>query len=148
MDEQLTTMPEQAVTTTIRQYLPFLLSPVGMALVLYLAAFIPLLILPALAEFGMLFLFAIIIAFTAFSAISPIINIFRPRWWLNTVLYIVSWFLLFYGMIGTLTLSGGKDASIVAIGFGPAMMVAVVVLPITAVVRLIMYISSRSEGGL
>lgn len=91
-------------------------------------------------EFGMVLLFAIIIAFTGFSAISPIVNLFLPRWWLNTVLYIASWFLLLYALIGTLSWRAGEDMSVAAIGFGPAMVLAFFVLPITAVIKLVTFL--------
>lgn len=148
-ENQDASLPEDAPTTTIRKYKPYLLSPIGLAFLLYLISFIPLLIIPALeVEFGMVFLFAIIIAFTGFSVISPIINLFLPRWWLNTVLYIISWFLLFYALIGTLSWRAGEDMSIAAIGFGPAMMAAFFVLPVTVVVKLFMFFSSKSQDGL
>lgn len=140
--------PEDSLNTTLRTYKPYILSPVGLAFIFYLFAFIPLLLMPALGDLGMLFLFAIIMAFTGFSAISPIINLFQPHWWLNTVLYIVAWFLLFYALIGTLSWRAGEDMSMAAIGFGPAMLVAFFILPTSAVVKLTMYLSSQSKNRL
>lgn len=134
------------IKSNFQKYKAYLLSPLSLAFFLYIIAFIPLLIMPAMGDFGMFFLFAIIIAFTGFSAISPIINLFQPYWWLNTALYIISWFLLFYGIIGTLSWRLGEDASIAAIGFGPAMMISFFVLPISAMIKLVMYLSNRSQN--
>ena len=136
----------EELTIFFNKYKPYFLSPLFQAILLYLISFIPLMLIPAMGAFAMLFLFPIIIAFTCFSGISPIINLYQPRWWLNTVLFIASWFLLFYGLIGTLTWRAGEDASEVAIGFGPAMLVAFFVLAVTAVLKLIEFILRRVQN--
>jgi uncharacterized membrane protein len=149
VETQIPSSPEAVLNnTTLRKYQPYLLSPLGLACLVYLVSLILLLFLPALGDPGMLFLFAIIMVFTGFSAVSPILNLFQPRWWLNTVLYIVAWFLLFHALIGTLSWRAGEDLSIAAIGFGPAMLAAFFILPITALIKLVMYLASQSKRRL
>lgn len=130
-----------------RNRLQILLSPVVLAVIVYLISLLLILLTPLESEYGIFFLLAVILLFSTYSAVSPVINLFLPRWWLNAVLFVGSWFLLFYGLLGTMLWRFGgaqADNSGLGIAFGLPMMMAGLVFPLTVLFKLIMAVRKAS----
>ena len=144
-ENQVVSLREDTQTKNPKKFVPYVLSPLAQALLVYLVSLILILLMPIGLDYGMLFLYAVIFIFTGFSAISPIVNLFLPRWWLNTGLFIISWFLLFYGIMETMIwrFGGSTDMTGLGMAFALPMMAAGFAFPLTALVRLIMYVTKN-----
>lgn len=148
-ENQVVSLSENTNTKVVRKYLPYLLSPLAQAILVYLVSAILIWLMPVVnQDFGSLLLYAVIFAFTGFSVLSPIINLFLPRWWLNTGLFLLSWYLLFSGLLGTMTLRFGDSADMTGLGmaFLLPMTAAIFVFPITALIQLFLFVMKRSQS--
>jgi len=147
-ENQVVSLSKGMQTKNFKMYLPYLLSPLAQAFIVYLASILLILPMSNGLDISTLFLFAVIFMFTGFSAISPIVNLFLPRWWLNAILFVISWFLLFSGLMSTMMWRLGDAADMTGLGmaFALPIIAAGCVFPLTALIRLIMYVIKNREN--
>ncbi len=73
-----------------------------------------------------------------FTVLSPIVNAFFPRWWLSTGLFILSWFLLVFALIGILPPLPDPDIGDTrGMAFVIPMALCGLFLPLSAILRFI-----------
>lgn len=130
-----------------KKYLPHLLSPLGLTISIYLVFGTPLWIAFALLpELGMLVFLINIAVFTAFSAISPILNIFLPRKWLNAILFIPCWYLLSIGILAPLGVFLEDGIGGGGLALGPPMIIAGIVFPISLLIQVVMFFMKKIQS--
>ncbi len=79
-------------------------------------------------------------ALMIFAILSPLINIFVPKWWRNTGLYVVTlifWFLILDGLLESFSHRSGGGMGEAGLAFILPMMAPFYILPITGFVKFV-----------
>jgi hypothetical protein len=138
MSSATDTKPRKIINHLINHNL-YLHLPLVQALLFYLSCLALIWLSPPDASF-----IIAILALTAFSILSTMVNLFLPRWWLNTGLFLLSWFLLYFGLFSAIESRIGESLGAAAIGFFTPLMAAACFLPLTALIRLILFARRKS----
>ena len=139
----------KSIFTFLSSHKFYLHLPLIQALIFYLGCTIVIFLAPADTR-GDHLVVLVAYALTAFSILNPIINLFLARWWLNTGLFVLSWFMLYYGLFQTVEFARpgtGEALGAGAMIFFLPMEAAMCLLPITALVRLILFAIRNSSAG-
>jgi hypothetical protein len=121
--------------------LRFLISfPPVQALLIYLIYAVIAWLMPDLGGIGFIFL-------VAFSILSPIVNLFASYWWLNTGLFLLSWYVLSIAFKSTYEAQYGRPLGAGAMILIPSMLAVVIVLPLTGLIKLIMNRSKKAGNA-
>jgi hypothetical protein len=110
--------------------------PPVQAIFIYLITLILSWLMPDLGGIGFIILIA-------FSILSPIGNLFATSWWLNTGLFLLSWYSLVNALGSAYEAHYGHSLGAGGMIIIPSMMAIAIVLPITALIKLIMHRSKK-----